>query len=153
MISRRRIFSTWTIASKSCQFNVINCHKTLSKRNLSYKTGVIASFIHSNVFWNTHQKCQDRHNGGCDFRFRFIIHLGHRIPCTGWRMIWNLLGKFFTPVRFCSVDNELIGGNTYAKQQLWRCSVSMFSHLLFFSKLLGSTHLLIWIEDVRSRWD
>ena len=55
------------------------------------------------------------HNRGCDFRLWFTVHLGHRTPCTGWRMIGNLLSKFFIPVRYCSVDTELIDGNNYAK--------------------------------------
>ena len=35
--------------SDSCQFNVMNCHKILTTRNLSHEANVFASFAHSNV--------------------------------------------------------------------------------------------------------
>ena len=110
-----------TSTSESCQFNVLICHKILLSRNFSHRPASSQDFLtrmasgkfsNLSLCWRTRFPwtgnidtrwiCADWHNSGCDFGFRIIIHLRHKFPCTGWRRIWNLLSKFFTPIRYCS---------------------------------------------------
>ena len=101
----------------------------ISKRNLSYKTSVTAGFTHSNVFWKVVKS--------------FFVLLPPRFPelehcskvtlsrLTHWRVRLQIpihlspwpqdslyQMKSAAPVRYCSVDTELIDGNNYTKQQL-----------------------------------
>ena len=172
-----RMFSTRTSSSESCQWNVLNCHKIVSRRILSYKISVIAGFTRFDVFWrvsNLSLCCRTKFpwawtlinvnlprsptTVGATFGFRFIIHLCHKFPCTWWRMVWNLLSNVLHthPIllrwywadwrrQWCEVPTLLSLNH--------RCSVSMFFHLFCSSKILWTTHLFLWLEDVRFHWD
>ena len=62
----------------------------------------------------------------CSARYsNLMLWRRNRSPCTGRRLIWNLLSEFFAPFRYCSVDTELINGIAHAKQQLCCCRITV----------------------------
>ena len=147
----------------------MNCHKTLFRRILSYKTSVIDSFTHSDVFWKVFLsfcvaalsfpalehwsksefvKIDTTMGAALDSDSLFVLATGFPVPDERWSEIcwassshtnWTHLRKHFFEI------------TTLLSLDL-HCSVSMIFHLLCISKLLGTTDLFLRVEDFRFFW-